>query len=930
MKRLLFSLIITIGVATSIYAAGGYPLLFSYTSEQYGTEAGFQNWDITRADGGEIYVANNAGVLRYDGYNWQLIPVPGVRTIRSVSAYEDRIYIGHNAGFGYLTRNTYGDYDYTSISQGLVDEDEDIWQIMRVGTVLYFQSFSRLYAYENEEVRVLDLDFLPFCIFTDGTELYLQAIDGDFYRLRGDTTLCVIRSEQINNDRIVGFHPIGDEHRFVVVTESNGLYWWNGHSLERFRTEADSLLRMHKVNRVCITTDYRVILGTYSNGVLAISREGTMQWHYSTFTGLPNDAVLRVYADRDNQIWACLDDGLAMIAAGSSYRVINGKTGGQFGTVYDVLRRGDTLFMATNQGVYRCCVRDSRPMPQLVAGTAGQVWYIREFEGTIFCGHNSGPMCYQNGKFVRIPGTQGSTDIQEITRLGEEYLIEASYYDLRLYHRENGRWSHPDTIAGFHHPIRNMVWEADGTLWASDMNAGVYRIRLSYDLLRAEEITYIDNIGGESAHCHVLRFNGRILFSNGIKLYYYDDLQGQFVPFEQLNRILPDPSGVLNIVEVNPSCYWICTKHSYILIRREDDQWHHARCIMLSELGCRHHEDAASIYEYKGVTYFNMAGALVSTDHPMVVDATHAQLSLHHGWERDAEGNYMPVSTDELVSGKACFEKNFGLTFSYPNYLNDQLIFSFEVEDGKRHITMENHRPEVVLPILSHGKKTLTARVLTSDHRELESLTFTFRILAPWYLRSWAIALWVLLLLLLVLLISAWITHKRTESQRLLLLEKERIISEQQKQLLKNELQLKSKDLASLSLDATIKNNVLQSIRQAIHTQQKQGNITKGALNAELLRINQTMGNEKNWEVYQQNFDLIHEHFFRHLKEQYPALTTGDLRLCALLRLNMSTKEIAGYTGLSVRGIETARFRLRKKLNLPQDTSLSDFLLSFK
>lgn len=150
MKHLFFSLIIAIGVAVSAHAAGGYPLLFSYTSEQYGAEASFQNWDVTRAESGEMFVANGAGLLRYDGYNWQFVQIPGIRTLRSVYADGDRIYVGHNAGFGYLTRNTYGDYDYTSVSHDWVNEDEDIWQIVRVDSVLYFQSFSRLYTYCND------------------------------------------------------------------------------------------------------------------------------------------------------------------------------------------------------------------------------------------------------------------------------------------------------------------------------------------------------------------------------------------------------------------------------------------------------------------------------------------------------------------------------------------------------------------------------------------------------------------------------------------------------------------------------------------------------------------------------------------------------------------------------------------------------------
>ena len=69
--------------------------------------------------------------------------------------------------------------------------------------------------------------------------------------------------------------------------------------------------------------------------------------------------------------------------------------------------------------------------------------------------------------------------------------------------------------------------------------------------------------------------------------------------------------------------------------------------------------------------------------------------------------------------------------------------------------------------------------------------------------------------------------------------------------------------------------------------------------------------------------------FFTNLKERYPDLTPGDLRLCALLRLNMPTKDMARMQNLSVRGVEAARYRLRKKLNLPEGQSLVDFMIQF-
>ena len=79
--------------------------------------------------------------------------------------------------------------------------------------------------------------------------------------------------------------------------------------------------------------------------------------------------------------------------------------------------------------------------------------------------------------------------------------------------------------------------------------------------------------------------------------------------------------------------------------------------------------------------------------------------------------------------------------------------------------------------------------------------------------------------------------------------------------------------------------------------------------------------------MFYTNFDLIHQSFFRNLKRDHPDLTSNDLRLCAYLRLNLSTKEIADITGITVKGAEGAKYRLRKKLGVSSNVPLNEFLL---
>jgi DNA-binding CsgD family transcriptional regulator len=87
---------------------------------------------------------------------------------------------------------------------------------------------------------------------------------------------------------------------------------------------------------------------------------------------------------------------------------------------------------------------------------------------------------------------------------------------------------------------------------------------------------------------------------------------------------------------------------------------------------------------------------------------------------------------------------------------------------------------------------------------------------------------------------------------------------------------------------------------------------------------------DQGWEQFAFHFDRVHSDFLAALKQEYPQLTANEQKLCAYLRMNLSTKEIAGLMNISVRGVEISRYRLRKKLQIPTETNLFQFLLAIK
>lgn len=92
-------------------------------------------------------------------------------------------------------------------------------------------------------------------------------------------------------------------------------------------------------------------------------------------------------------------------------------------------------------------------------------------------------------------------------------------------------------------------------------------------------------------------------------------------------------------------------------------------------------------------------------------------------------------------------------------------------------------------------------------------------------------------------------------------------------------------------------------------------------------KINKAVKNKDEWKVFETNFNEVHEDFFKDVLQKFPKLTSKDLKLCSYLKMNLSSKEIAPLMGISVRGVEVHRYRLRKKMNLDSDVNLTKFLI---
>jgi DNA-binding CsgD family transcriptional regulator len=200
-------------------------------------------------------------------------------------------------------------------------------------------------------------------------------------------------------------------------------------------------------------------------------------------------------------------------------------------------------------------------------------------------------------------------------------------------------------------------------------------------------------------------------------------------------------------------------------------------------------------------------------------------------------------------------------------------------------------------------------------------------IIPPWWgtliFKGLLISLIAFLLILLYLLL---LRHYNDKKQKALQQQKEHY----EKEKLKADLAYKNRELTSTTMHMLSRNEKLAEIRGMLAgmKDQSQG-IDKAGLNRVIMAIDAEIREKDNWEQFEQNFNTLDNDFIKRLAESYPALSHNDIKICTYMRMNLSSKEIAGLLNITPKSLETSRMRIRRKIHLDPEEYLSHFILRF-
>ena len=923
------------------------PRVINYAMADY--KAGNQNWSVAQDQTGTMYFGNNQGLLQFDGINWRLYKLPNNNAVRSLYISDNqRIYVGSFEEFGYFEADEKNRLVYHSLKErvlGYTFSNDEIWTINEHKGNIYFQSFSSFFVYDGQTVKSLS-GSAPLYFFSLFDTLYAQLMGGGFCRYENGRFIELVARNRLNDDHVVAVLPYDNE--LLLITATSGCFLY-GKELKSLDNAVSHLLKGSIANRATMTKDSIYIIGTIANGVIAMSKQGDLLWHINRENRLINNTVLGVYMDLQNNLWTVLDNGIATIQMNAPVYVYE-PSESQIGMVHDLAIKNQKMYLATNQGIYLSSKENLSP--QLIPYSEEQTWYIENVDNQLMAGHNRGMLLIKDDQVETIAGwNDGGTALRKGVIFGKEVLLQMSYSSLSVFFKDStGQWIFSHNVDGFSNLIKSFEIDLAGNIWASHMHKGLYRVSLDETLSKVNDIQYVGKLEPDSQEgkINVMKLRGRIILTDGQQFYTYEDLSNTIVPYQVLNESFPELGDTYRIVPLHNDMFWFVRDTEYALLSYEKGFFVLKQRFPFSIFRHPPIEGRGNVYvDTDGVSYFCLNGGIAMYSSGMAKGDS-LKISLHlssvKAYDRKNSKSYLLACRQPRTSSE-----NIILDYQY-----NSILFELGYPDYSRFYTKVKYRLEGFdnkwqedeaglvksYSDLPYGDYIFRAVVEDGAGEELSSLAYPFTIKRPFYQSIPAILIYFVLIgYLIFVLIKVCVRriisndNQQREKYRLQqeeqLRRQEQVITKLKNEKLEGELTYKSKELASATLSIIMYNEFLAGLKKNIQELHLSGNYSRKSFDQLIKRIDDSLTNEEEWKIYQINFDHIHENFFRKLKDHFPDLTPSDLRMCALLRLNMPTKDMARMLNLSIRGVEAARYRLRKKLDLPEGKGLADFMIGF-
>ncbi len=852
------------------------PPIENYSSKIYGAEN--QNWSIDQSNKKFIYIANNSGLLEFSGEKWRLYPSANNTVLRSVKCVNDRIYTGAYMEFGFWKKNNFGNLEYTSLSEKLKESllEEDFWNIIDFESWVLFQSLNRIYVYntQDETFKIITSDTQLPKVFKVENSIYFQKMEKGIFKIENGEAVLVSDNRVLKNNILVNIFKSND--KILYQTQNSGFYYLTESGIKKWNINADAVISTISVYSSVQLSNGSFILGTISNGIFQLDKNGNLVLHIDQEKGLNNNTVLSMVEDEDQNLWLGLDNGISVVNMNSPFRVFNDFKG-KLGSVYTSAIFEDNLYLGTNQGLFYKKINSNNDF-EFIKGTDGQVWCIKVFDNTLFCGHNKGTFVIENNKATLITDIMGTMEIKAVES-NPNILVQGYYFGLNVIEKRNGTWRLRNKIAGFNPTSRFFDFTRDGDILVNHEYKGVFLLDVNNDLTQVKSYKILKS-APKTLKSAISNYNGDILYTSDKGIYKYNTEKKEFENDSILtNNFLKNDDFVSGrlVLDNESNTLWGFTNKTIVYFSpgKLNNTLQSNKIYLPAYL----RNDIAgfeSVIRLNNEVYlFGTSRGYILLNKEKLVDSDFVvSINLVEKSTLNEEKGFVPHENNIKFGAK---ENNLNFAYSVPKFDKfSPVYYQYQLIGLYDNWSDWSTESEISFKNLPHGSYTFNVNAKIGNNLSNNTASFSFVIKRPWYLSNNAILVYSLLFIVSLLIVHSLYKQHYSKQKKKLMDKKQREFSMSQlksekeimrlkNEKLQNEIDSKTRELSSSTMNIIKKNEILNTIKGELSAVND-----KDKIKPVIKIINKNLSNSSDWELFQEAFNNADSDFLKKLKNYTP------------------------------------------------------------
>lgn len=878
-----------------------------------------QIWAVEAGEEDYVFFATATGLSVWDGVRWSSYRTENDTYLRCLY-YDKRshiLYSGGNNEFGCWRQNEFGDFEYERLYVNReANTGKIFWRCAVSGEHVYFQTHETIIC-RNIRTGKIDslcpdayINYLHIC----GDRLYVQ-LNEEFYML---DTLRLVPAGFSFPDRVVRLASVGEN--LYLFSEDKGVWQWKNGLLKAVNEETNLKLSAEKIFSALPYGENGFIVGSVLNGVYLLDREGRVTDRISSDNGLQNTTVLSAGTDRKGDIWLGLDGGIARIYHDHTekyYQSFSGKIGSVYAVEYDK----ENLWLGSNKGLFRLS-----PSGELhfVEGSQGQVWDIYSVGEDLLVNHDKGMFRVKNNQFLTLP-FPGSWVLKPFpSEKGLYYSVNFS--GLTVYELRDGHLYYRNRLENYEGSNNNAYVDKYGYIWLQSNDGGAVRLRTDRDRYRVEMMKKYNIPHRKQVLPGFCQLDNEVIFYADNRAWLYDITVDSLVPHAYYSGLLELCGGnPISVTQVGNLFFYV-TRSQIGMIERRQGKFISKGCILSNSKDrmipqafrrfTRVSESIMAMGMQDGVAFYNFKNLKDAEG------SSRLYLRKARAVGRNGVSLIKVTGTGMLHIPAGTTEIDLYFTGLSPFNTLD-----YRIDDGEWKTALTEDA--FVLPYLESGKHTLQVRDVGYGET---APVFSRSLLVeqPWFFSERVIlTLFAVLIGLILLANQYYIKRLERRHKRLEVAQEEEMHKQQaayEVEMMKRELKEKDKKLINYTMEGINRNNMLGEIREEVLSLKKNLSDPEAKIKNIVRKIDSHLNDKESWKVFEKYFNTIYDGFFDRLVQRYPELTTNELKICAYIKLNLTSKEISVLMNISPSSVEMARHRLRKKLNLSSEVSLVNLM----